>query len=102
MFSRKRFSTTWPFPIFENNFCNGYDYWKTIFQNEIFINKLLNLIIIGSFLIIGKVQVVENLCLKKFGKKRYEKKHLEIKFVKYIIFLCFKFSFIENHYFSFE
>ena len=28
---------------------------------------------------------------KKFGKKRYTKKDLKIKFVKYIIFLRFKF-----------
>ena len=33
------------------------------FQNEIFINKLLNLIIIYSFSKIGNVQVVENLLL---------------------------------------
>ena len=29
--------------------------------------------------------------LQKFGKMRYEKKHLKIKFIKYIINLFFKF-----------
>ena len=56
---------------------------KNIFQNEIFINKLLNLIIIYSFKKIENGQVVGNLFLEKvicnllkshnflkFGKKR--------------------------------
>ena len=56
---------------------------KKIFQNEIFINKFLNLVIVDSFSKIGNGQVVENLFLEKvicnlleshhslkFGKKR--------------------------------
>ena len=38
---------------------------KTIFQNKIFINKLLYLVIINSISKIGNGHVVENLCLKK-------------------------------------
>ena len=56
---------------------------KTIFQNKIFINKLLYLIIINSISKVGNVHVIENLFLEKvirnllvshnffkFGKKR--------------------------------
>ena len=59
---------------------------KTIFQNKIFINKLLHLIIIDLFSKIGNGQIVENLFPKKmiydlseshhflkFGKKRKKK-----------------------------
>ena len=49
IFSEKRFPTTSPFLIFQNIFSNGWNHWKNMFQNEIFINKLLNLIIIYSF-----------------------------------------------------
>ena len=63
-FSGKRFSTTWPFPIFENKFFNGWNYCKTIFQNNVFIKKLLNLII-DLFSKIGNGQVVENLFSEK-------------------------------------
>ena len=91
------------FTIFENKFFNSWKYLKKIFQNKIFINKLLNLIIIDLFLKIEDRQIVENLFsewvihdfskshhFQKFGKKQCEKNHLKIKFVKYIIFLCFK------------
>ena len=74
--------TTWPFPIFENEFFNGWNDKKTIF-----INKLLYLIIINSISKIGNGHVVENLFPKKmnrdlleshnflkFGSKRYENK----------------------------
>ena len=69
-----------------------------------FIKNLLNLIIIDLFKKIENGQLVENLFPEKmihdlsesyifliFGKKRYKKKHLKIKFVKYITFLCSKF-----------
>ena len=46
IFSEKRFSTTSPFPIFENKFFNSRNHKKKNFQNKIFIYKLLNLIII--------------------------------------------------------
>ena len=51
--SEKRFLTTSPFLIFKNKFFNGWKHYKNIFQNEIFINKLLNLIMIYSFSKIG-------------------------------------------------
>ena len=41
IFLGKRFPTTWPFSIFENEFFNGWNYKKIIFQNKIVINKLL-------------------------------------------------------------
>ena len=60
---------------------------KKNFQNEIFLKKLLNLIIIDSLSKIENDYVVENLFLEnlihnllelhnflKFGKERYEKK----------------------------
>ena len=65
IFLGKRFSTTWTFPIFENKFFNGWNYKKTIFQNKIFINKLLYLIIINSISKIGNGHIVENLFPKK-------------------------------------
>ena len=40
---------------------------KTIFQNEIFIKKVLNLIIIDSFSKIGNGQVVENIFIRKIS-----------------------------------
>ena len=65
IFLGKRFSTTWSFPIFENEFFNGWNYKKTIFQNKIFINKLLYLMIINSISKIGSGHTVENLFPKK-------------------------------------
>ena len=65
IFLGKRFSTTWPFPMFENEFFNGWNYKKTLFQNKIFINKLLYLIIINSISKIGNIHIVENLFSEK-------------------------------------
>ena len=56
IFLGRRFLATKLFPVFKN---------KIISQNKIFINKLLNLKIIDSFLKIGNRQVVENFFLKK-------------------------------------
>ena len=48
-FSEKRFPTTSSFLIFKIKFFSDWNHEKNILQNEIFINKLLNLIIIYSF-----------------------------------------------------
>ena len=72
IFLGKRFSTTWPFPIFENEFFNGWNYKKTMFQNKIFTNKLLYLIIINSISKIGNSHVVENLFPKKMNRHLLE------------------------------
>ena len=45
---------------------------KTIFQNNIFINKLLYLIIINSISKIGNGQVVENFFPKKMNRDLLE------------------------------
>ena len=68
IFLGKRFSTTWPFPIFETEFFNGWNYKKTIFQNKIFTNKLLYLIIIDSISKIENGHVVENLFPNKMNR----------------------------------
>ena len=65
IFSRKRFSTTLPFPIFENKFLNGSKQSKTISQNNIFTYQLINLIIIDLFKKIENGQVIENFSPKK-------------------------------------
>ena len=83
IFSEKRFPTTSPFLIFKYKFFNGWNNLKNIFQYDIFINKLLNLIIIYSISKIGNGKVVGNLFFEKvicnffkshnflkFGKKR--------------------------------
>ena len=67
IFLGKRFFTTWPFLIFKNEFLNGWNYKKTIFQNKIFINKLLYLIINNSISKIGNGHVAENLFPKKMN-----------------------------------
>ena len=77
IFSEKRFPTTSPFLFFKNKFFNGWYHLKKIFQNEIFIDKLLNLIIIYSFSKIGNLFLEKVICrllnldnFLKFGKKR--------------------------------
>ena len=45
---------------------------KTMFQNKIFINKLLYLIIINSISKIGNGQVVENLFPNKMNRDSLE------------------------------
>ena len=76
IFLGKRFSTTWPFPIFENESFNGWNYKKkTIFQNKIFINKLLYLIIINLISKIGNGHVVENLFPRKINRDLLESYH---------------------------
>ena len=54
---------------------------KNIFQNEIFINKLLNLIVIYSFSKIGNGYVVGNLFPKTMNRDLLES-HNFLKFVK--------------------
>ena len=120
IFSGKRIFTTLPLRIFVNKFFNGWNHLKSIFQNKILINKLLNFKIIYSFYKFGNGQVVENLFPEKkirdlleshrFFKIWYEvirkKVQVKIKFVKCIIFLCFKFfswkliSFLSHHPFN--
>ena len=77
IFLGKRFSTMWWFPIFENEFFNGWKDKKTIFQNKIFINKLLYLIIINSISKIGNGDVVENLFPKKLNHDLLESNHFQ-------------------------
>ena len=72
IFLGKRFSTTWLFPIFENEFFNGWNYKKTIFQNKIFIKKLLYFIIINSISKIVNGNIVENLFPKKMSRDLLE------------------------------
>ena len=48
---------------------------KTLFQNKIFINNLLYLIIINSISKIGNVQVVENTFPKKMNRDLLESHH---------------------------
>ena len=48
-----------------------------MFQNKIFINKLLHLIIINSISKIGNGQVVENLFSKKMNRALIESHHFE-------------------------
>ena len=48
---------------------------KKIFQTQIFINKLLNLIIFDKFSKIGDGQVVENLFLEKMIRNLLESHH---------------------------
>ena len=55
--------------------------WKRSSCSEFFSEKMIN-------------YLSESQHFQKFSKNRYEKKHLKIKFLKYITFLCFKF-FIE-------
>ena len=74
-FLGKRFSTTWAFPIFEYKFLNGWNYAKTISQDNIFIKKLQYLIIIYSISKIGNGQVVENLFPKKINRDLLESHH---------------------------
>ena len=50
---------------------------KTIFQNKIFINKLLYLVIINSISKIGNGQVVENLFPKKMNRDLSESHHFQ-------------------------
>ena len=53
IFSEERFPAISPFLIFKNEFFNGWNYKKTIFQNKFFKNELPYLIIIYSFPKIG-------------------------------------------------
>ena len=91
-----------PFPIFKNKFFNGWNHQKSISRNNIFINKLRNLIIIDSFKKIRNGQVVENIFPEKmicdllkshhsfeFGAKRWEQIHFRQFFNKnkYFLFL---------------
>ena len=75
IFLGNRFSTTWLFPIFENKFFNSWNYKKTIFQNKIFINKLMYLLIINSISKIGNCQVIENLFSKKMNRDLLESRY---------------------------
>ena len=75
IFVGKRFSTTWPFPIFENEFFNGWNHKKTIFQNKSFINKLLYLIIVNSISKIGNGHIVYNLFPKEMNRDLLELHH---------------------------
>ena len=47
IFLGKRFSTAWPFLIFVNEFFNGWNYKKTIFQNKLMHLIIINLIFIN-------------------------------------------------------
>ena len=48
---------------------------KTVFQNKIYINKLLYLIIINSISKIGNCQVIENLFSEKMNRDLLESHH---------------------------
>ena len=52
-----------------------FDFQQVIFQNKIFINKLVYLIIINSISKIGNGHVVENLFPKKIKRDLLESHH---------------------------